>query len=61
MILYKNMKAVVGLPDGNTNFFDIIAGVLLGNTFAPYLFIICQDYVLYIYNDINHNSNTIHI
>ena len=29
-----------------TDFFDIVAGVLQGNTLAPYLFIICLDYVL---------------
>ena len=29
-----------------TDFFDSIAGVLQGDTFAPYLFIICLDYVL---------------
>ena len=33
-------------PDGDTDFFDIIAGVLQGDTLAPYLFIICLDYVL---------------
>ena len=32
--------------DGDTDFFDIIAGVLQGDTLAPYLFIICLDYVL---------------
>ena len=30
-------------PDGNTDLFDIVAGVLPGDTFAPYLFIICRD------------------
>ena len=30
--------------DSDTDFFDIIAGVLYGNTLAPYLFIICLDY-----------------
>ena len=25
--------------------FDIVAGVVQGDTFAPYLFIICLDYV----------------
>ena len=29
-----------------TDYFDIIAGVLQRDTFAPYLFIICLDYVL---------------
>ena len=33
-------------PDGDTEYFDIIAGVLQGDTLAPYLFIICLDYVL---------------
>ena len=28
------------------DFFDIVAGVLQGNTLAPYLFITCLDYVL---------------
>ena len=29
-----------------TDYFDIVAGVLQGDTLAPYLFIICLDYVL---------------
>ena len=29
-----------------TEYFDIVAGVLQGDTLAPYLFIICLDYVL---------------
>ena len=33
-------------PDSDTDFFDIVAGVLQGNTLAPYLYIICLDYVL---------------
>ena len=32
-------------PDGDTDYFDIVAGVLQGHTLAPYLFIICLDYV----------------
>ena len=31
---------------GHSDFFDIVAGVLLGDTLALYLFIICPDYVL---------------
>ena len=33
-------------PDGDTEYFNIVAGVLQGDTLATYLFIICQDYVL---------------
>ena len=44
MMLYKNTK--VHSPDGDTDFFDIVVGVLQGNTLTPYLFIICLNYVL---------------
>ena len=33
-------------PIGDTEYFDIVAGVLQGDTLAPYLFIICLDYTL---------------
>ena len=33
-------------PDGYIEYFDIVAGVLQGDILAPYLFIICLDYVL---------------
>ena len=29
-----------------TEYFDVVAGVLQGDTLAPFLFIICLDYVL---------------
>ena len=45
-ILYKNTKVKVRSPDGDTDYFDIVAGVLQGDTLALYLFIICLDYVL---------------
>ena len=45
-VLYRNTKVKVRSPDGDTEYFDIVAGVLLGDTLAPYLFIICLDYVL---------------
>ena len=46
MILYRNTKVKVRSPDGDTEYFDIVAGVLQGDMLAPYLFIICLDYVL---------------
>ena len=46
MMLYKNTKVKVCSPDGDTDYFDIVAGVLQEDTLAPYLFIICLDYVL---------------
>ena len=45
-MLYRNMKVKAHSPDSNTDFFDIVAKVLQGDTFAPYLFIICLDYIL---------------
>ena len=45
-ILYRNTKVKVRSPDGDTEYFDIVARVLQGNTLAPYLFINCLDYVL---------------
>ena len=45
-ILYRNTKVKVWSPDGDTEYFDIVAGVLQGDTLAPYLFIICLDYIL---------------
>ena len=44
-ILYRNTKVKVRSPDGDTHYFDIVAGILQGDTLAPYLFIICLDYV----------------
>ena len=45
-ILYRNTKVKVRSPDRDTEYFDIVAGVLQGDTLAPYLFIIGLDYVL---------------
>ena len=46
MMLYRNTKVKVCSPDEDTDYFDIVAGVLQGDTLAPYLFIICLDNVL---------------
>ena len=45
-IFYRNTKVKVRSPDRDTEYFDIVGGVLQGDTLAPYLFIICLDYVL---------------
>ena len=45
-MLYRNTKVKVRSPDGETEYFNIVAGVLQGDMLAPYLFIICLDYVL---------------
>ena len=45
-ILYKNTKVKVRSLDGDTEYFDSVAGVLQGDTLVRYLFIICLDYVL---------------
>ena len=46
MMQYKNTKVKVCSPDGDTDYFNIVVGVLQGDTLAPYFFIICLDYVL---------------
>ena len=46
MMLYRNTKVKVRSSDGDTDYFDIVAGVLQGDSLAPYLFIICLDYML---------------
>ena len=46
MMLYRNTKVKVRSSDGDTDYFDIVAGVLQWDTLAPYLFSICQDFVL---------------
>ena len=39
IMLNKNMTAMVRSPDGDTDFFNIVARVLQGETLVPYLFI----------------------
>ena len=46
MILNRNTKVKVRSPDWHIDYFDIVAGVLQGDTLTPYLFIFCLDYVL---------------
>ena len=44
--LYEETRAKVLSPDGETDYFEILAGVLQGDTLAPYLFAIVIDYVM---------------
>ena len=46
MMLYENTKAIVRSPDGDTDLFHIATEVLQEDSLAPFLCIICQDYVL---------------
>ena len=45
-ILNRNTKVKVRSPYGDTEYFDIVAGVQQRDRLAPYLFISCLDYVL---------------
>ena len=40
IMLYRNTNVKVCSPDGDTDYFDIVAG----DTLAPFIFIICLDY-----------------
>ena len=44
--MYSNTKAKIVTPDGETDMFEITAGVLQGDTLAPFLFIIVLDHAL---------------
>ena len=45
-MLYNNTKAMVCSPDRDTDFFDIVTGVLQRHKLVPYLVILCLDLVL---------------
>ncbi|KAJ4949221.1 hypothetical protein JOQ06_020739 [Pogonophryne albipinna] len=44
--MYAETRARVVTPDGNSEEFDILAGVMQGDTLAPFLFIMVLDYAL---------------
>ena len=46
IIRYEDTTDNVITPDGETGTFKILAGVLQGDTLAPYLFVIDIDYVM---------------
>ena len=45
-LIYEGSSAQVLTPDGETSFFDILAGIFQGDTLAPFLFLIVLDYAL---------------
>ena len=45
-LLYTGTKAKVLSPDGEIQFFEILAAVLQGDTLAPYIFTIIIDYAM---------------
>ena len=47
-VLYTNTRSSIITPDGETESFDILSGILQGDTLAPFLFIIVIDYIMYL-------------
>ena len=45
-LIYEGSSAQVLTPDGETTFFNILAGIFQGDTLAPFLFITVLDYSL---------------
>ena len=44
--IYTDSTALVISSDGVTDPFPILAGVLLGDTLAPFLFVVVLDYIM---------------
>ena len=55
-VLYTNTTSTIMTPDGETEPIDIMAGILQGDTLAPFLFIVVLDYVLRKSLDLNNNN-----
>ena len=55
MMLYTNKRSIFRSPYGDTSFFKITTGVLQCDTLAPFLLMLCLDYVLKKSLDINSN------
>ena len=45
IIFYKDMKVIVCSCNSDSDYIDIVSGVLQGIIFEPFLFILGQDYV----------------
>ena len=50
-VLYTNSSATILTPDGETEAFSILAGILQGDTQARFLFILVVDYILCMFVD----------
>ena len=44
--MYTDTWAKVVTKDGNTDAFEILTGILQGDTLSPYIFIICIDFCM---------------
>ena len=44
-----NTKSINLTPDGETEHFDSLAGILQGDTLAPFIFIIVIDYIMRVF------------
>ena len=45
-LIYNNLRARIKTTEGNTDYFRMFAGVMQGDTLAPYLFVIVLDYAM---------------
>ena len=45
LMFYKDTKAMVYSRDSDTDFFHNVARIFQGDTLAPFIFIICPDYI----------------
>ena len=45
-VMYTDTSSTIRTTDGETPSFSILAGILQGDTLAPFLFIIVVDYVM---------------
>ena len=53
---YTNTFSTILTPDGKTEPIDILAGILQGDTLAPFLFLLVLDYVLRKSLDLNYSN-----
>ena len=55
-VLYSNTSSTILTPDGETEPINILAGILKGDTLAPFLLILVLDYVLRKSLDLNYSN-----